>query len=81
MIWINVDEINRDLAGYLMRVEAGETVIILRAGKPVAEMKPATLPTTELRPIGLAAGDFVVPDDFDDPLPEGILNEFTPFHL
>jgi hypothetical protein len=31
------------------------------------------LPT---RPFGLCAGDFVVPDDFDDPLPDTILKSF-----
>lgn len=29
-----------------------------------------------LRPFGLCAGEFTVPDDFDDPLPEHILQEF-----
>lgn len=29
-----------------------------------------------LRPIGLAEGEFVVPDDFDAPLPEDILRHF-----
>jgi hypothetical protein len=28
------------------------------------------------RPFGLAAGTFVVPDDFDDPLPEDVLRDF-----
>lgn len=28
------------------------------------------------RPFGLAAGEFVVPDDFDDPLPVEILRDF-----
>jgi len=28
------------------------------------------------RPIGLAKGEFVVPDDFDDPLPDDILDLF-----
>jgi hypothetical protein len=31
---------------------------------------------TTPRPYGLAKGDFVVPDDFDDPLPEDILRDF-----
>ncbi len=31
---------------------------------------------TELRPFGLAKGEFVVSDDFDEPLPEEILVEF-----
>jgi len=30
----------------------------------------------QLRPFGLCAGDFVVPDDFDAPLPEDKLNAF-----
>jgi hypothetical protein len=31
---------------------------------------------SELRPFGLSKGDFVVPDDFDAPLPEEILASF-----
>ena len=30
----------------------------------------------ELRPFGLCAGDFVVPDDFDEPLPDDLLKAF-----
>ena len=33
-------------------------------------------PQGELRPIGLAEGEFVVPEDFDDPLPDEILDAF-----
>ncbi len=29
------------------------------------------------RPVGLCAGEFVVPDDFDDPLPENLLRELV----
>jgi hypothetical protein len=29
-----------------------------------------------LRPFGLCAGEFVVPDDFDAPLPEEVLQDF-----
>lgn len=32
--------------------------------------------TNALRPVGLAAGEFVVPDDFDDPLPDDLLDAF-----
>ena len=31
---------------------------------------------TDLRPSGLCKGQFTVPDDFDDPLPEEILRDF-----
>jgi antitoxin (DNA-binding transcriptional repressor) of toxin-antitoxin stability system len=76
MIRVNIDEIERDLAAYLKRVEAGETLVIVRAGQPVVEMKPITPDVGELRPFGLCAGEFVVPDDFDAPLPEDLLSAF-----
>ena len=33
-------------------------------------------PASQLRPFGLCAGDFVVPDDFDAPLPDEVLKAF-----
>ncbi len=50
--------------------------MIMRGSRPVAEVKPASSVSTNLRPFGLCAGEFVVPDDFDAPLPENILAEF-----
>jgi len=76
MVQVSVEEMQRDLAAYLQRVEAGETVIIVRAGQPVAEMKPVALGTKQLRPFGLCTGEFSVPQDFDAPLPEDILEAF-----
>jgi antitoxin (DNA-binding transcriptional repressor) of toxin-antitoxin stability system len=61
---------------YLQRVEAGETVVIVRAGPAVAEMKPVMPGIKTLRPYGLCAGEFTVPGDYDAPLPEDILNAF-----
>ncbi len=76
MVWISVDEIKRDLRAYLQRVKAGETLVIVQAGKPVAEIKPVVSGSTALRPFGLCAGELTVPDDFDEPLPESIIKEF-----
>jgi prevent-host-death family protein len=76
MIQVNVDDIQQDLSAYLQRVEAGETLVIVRAGKPIAEVKPVAPRVETLRPFGLCAGEFVVPDDFDAPLPDDILDEF-----
>ena len=62
----------------LARVEAGESLVLVLDGRPVAELRPlpaATAPPAQ-RPYGLAAGQFVVPDDFDAPLPEDVLKEF-----
>jgi len=33
-------------------------------------------PKSGLRPYGLCKGEFVVPDDFDDPLPDDLLDAF-----
>ena len=76
MIQVSVDEIRRDLPAHLLRVEAGETLVIVKADKPIAELGPITPTVTPLRPYGLCAGEFIVPDGFDDPLPENIIQKF-----
>ena len=76
MAKVNAEEIQRNLLEYLQRVQAGETVIILRDGKPVAEMKPTPREPAIQRPFGLCAGEFTVPDDFDAPLPDHLLADF-----
>jgi len=76
MTEVSIEEIKRDVLAFLHRVEAGETLVVLQAGKPLAEVKPLTPLKNGLRPFGLCAGEFVVPDDFDEPLPEEIIREF-----
>lgn len=46
------------------------------ADKPMAEIKPVVSVSKPLRPFGLCAGEFIVPNGFDDPLPEHIIQEF-----
>jgi antitoxin (DNA-binding transcriptional repressor) of toxin-antitoxin stability system len=76
MLRIDVEEIRKNLSVYLQRVETGETLIITRGDKAVAEIKPIAHTAKVLRPYGLCAGEFTVPDDFDEPLPEDSLAEF-----
>jgi antitoxin (DNA-binding transcriptional repressor) of toxin-antitoxin stability system len=76
MTTVSILEIQRDPLGYLRRVEDGETLVVLRGEQPVAEIKPLAPPARQPRPFGLCAGQFTVPEDFDQPLPEGILQEF-----
>jgi len=76
MTAVSVEEIRKDLLRYLHRVEAGETILILQDSHPVAEMKPVSNGTPRKRPTGLAKGEFVVPDDFNDPLPDDIIDSF-----
>lgn len=72
---VSVEEIEKHPREYLHRVLEGETVVVFENDRPVAEMRPLTK-RAGMRPIGLAKGDFVVPDDFDDPLPEDVLQLF-----
>ena len=76
MATITLDEIQRDLLGCLKRVEAGETLVIVQADKPLAELKPVASNATQPRPDGLCAGEFRTPDEFNDPLPEEVLKQF-----
>jgi prevent-host-death family protein len=70
MTAIGISEIQRDLAGYLRRVQAGESLLITDQNEPIAELKPVVPSSNGLRPFGLCAGEFQVPDGFDDPLPD-----------
>ncbi|MCB0197423.1 MAG: type II toxin-antitoxin system Phd/YefM family antitoxin [Anaerolineae bacterium] len=76
VVQVNVDDIQHDLLTYLQLVEDGQTLVIVKTGKPIAEIKPVLSNPKKLRPFGLCAGEFTVPDDFDDPLSERILQEF-----
>jgi len=72
---VSVEEMKRDPEGLLHRVLDGETLVLTDDNRPVAEIRPIES-VRRPRPFGLAAGTFVVPDDFDDPLPEEILRDF-----
>jgi antitoxin (DNA-binding transcriptional repressor) of toxin-antitoxin stability system len=73
---VSLQEIRSNPEALLDRVEAGERLLVLRGGRPVAELRPVPTLQTGPRPFGLSAGAFTVPDDFDVPLPEDILRAF-----
>jgi prevent-host-death family protein len=76
MSTISHQELQLDPMGLLRRVEAGESIIVTRNERPVAELRPVASFPAVPRPHGLAAGEFTVPDAFDDPLPDELLQEF-----
>jgi antitoxin (DNA-binding transcriptional repressor) of toxin-antitoxin stability system len=73
---VAVDEIQQDPLKYLNQAESGKSFIIIYADKEIAELKPIQNSHKQLRPFGFCAGEFTVPDDFDEPLSEDILNAF-----
>ena len=76
MTTISIKQMQQDPLGYLQRVERGETILIVRDSHPVAEIKPVAAVADQLRPVGLCKGEFMVPNDFDAPLPDDILDQF-----
>ncbi|KRF35420.1 prevent-host-death protein [Nocardioides sp. Soil805] len=62
---VNVHEAKSSLSKLLERVEAGETIVIARAGRPVAELVPHRRVDLVF---GLAKGEIRFdPETFDDP--------------
>ena len=68
MLTVNVHEAKTQLSRLLQAVEAGEEVVIARAGQPVARLV-SFVPVVARRRFGMLAGRYTVPPDFDAPLP------------
>lgn len=75
MTVVNLHAAKTHLSRLVDAAAAGEEVIIAKAGKPVAKLVALDAPPRK-RVLGLLAGQFKVPDDFDAPLPEEVLREF-----
>ena len=71
---VNVHEAKTHLSRLLERVEAGESVIIARAGKPVAVLGPYH-ELRKPRRLGTCEGQIKIHDDFDE-LPDDIARAF-----
>ncbi len=63
-----------DLSTLIERVRLGEEIVITAAGEPVAWL--VSEPSRQPRRPGSAKGKFVMHDNFDDPLPDDLLDLF-----
>jgi prevent-host-death family protein len=72
---LSVNEDSVDLAHLLERIRQGEEIIIAESGQPVARLVPIAESGAPRVP-GSAAGQIVIADDFDAPLPEPVLGAF-----
>lgn len=71
MTEVDIHEAKTQLSRLLRRVSSGEEIVIARAGTPVARLIPVD--GEPKRVFGLDKGLFQVPEDFNDPLPDGLL--------
>lgn len=69
MAAVNIHEAKTHLSRLIERVEAGEEIVIARGGRPVARLVPLRERRGPRVP-GIWAGQVIIHDDFDDPLPE-----------
>jgi prevent-host-death family protein len=74
MAEVGVHQAKTHLSRLLQRVAAGEEIVITRSGRPVAKLVPVS--ESGSRELGLDQGRFTIPDDFNEPLPEDILQIF-----
>jgi prevent-host-death family protein len=71
---VGVHEAKTRLSELLRVVATGQEVEINRNGTVVARLVPAK--PTQRRQFGYDVGRFVIPDDFDAPLPNEVLESF-----
>ncbi len=73
---LSISELIKDAPTFVSLLKHGEEVELTESGRRLAKVVPHRVHRTEPRPIGLAKGEFVVPKDFNAPLPEEVLREF-----
>lgn len=63
---VNIHEAKTHLSRLLARAADGETVLIAKAGQPIAKLTPIDAPPIgKKRRLGFLEGAFQIPDDFD----------------
>ena len=71
---INLHEARTNLSRIVDEVAAGAGVVIAKAGKPMARLVPLKA-IPQPKKLGLLKGRIHVPDDFNSPLPDEILDQ------
>ena len=72
---VNIHHAKIHLSRLLEKVALGEEVVIAKAGKPIAKLVPVRT-SAQARKLGSAKGIFIVPKDFNAPLPKHIEDSF-----
>ncbi|MFC7623944.1 type II toxin-antitoxin system Phd/YefM family antitoxin [Microlunatus sp. GCM10028923] len=66
MTTVNIHEAKTQFSKLVERAARGETIMIARAGRPLAKLTGLDEAPVAERRLGFLAGQFRVPDDFDE---------------
>jgi prevent-host-death family protein len=77
MVRLNVHEAKTHLSRYLERVERGETILLCRHNRPIAEIRPIASAEPKPRIFGVDEGKLVVGAEFFEPLDDETLEQFN----
>jgi len=73
---VSIRYAQKQLSALLDKVKNGESFIIAKAGRPLALLSPVEKPKRHKSRIGFMKGKIKFASDFDDPLPDEILDAF-----
>lgn len=76
MTTVNLHAAKTQFSRLVDAAAAGEEIIIAKAGKPVAKLAPLSALNRAKRRLGALAGLATIPDDFDAPLPDAVIDAF-----
>ena len=72
---VNIHAAKTQLSRLVDAAAAGEEIIIAKSGKPLARLGPL-VDRRRKRRLGVLAGKLRVPEDFDAPLPDAVIEAF-----
>ncbi len=73
---VNIYQAKTQLSKLVDEAASGTDVVIARNGKPAARLTSLDPKQKRVYTLGLLEGQGWIADDFDDPLPDGILAQF-----
>lgn len=76
MTQIDVQQMEANPGIYLTQVANGETIVVYKDARPIAEIRPVEQQSTEPRPLGLGIGTGFIHPTFYEPLPDEVIESF-----
>ena len=76
VIRVGVEEFRSGLASFIEKVGQGQTVVVTADGREVGRFVPPAGAVGGTLPWGLLKGKIWIAPDFDDPLPDDVLDAF-----